>query len=186
MTHLDLLNKRSWRKIHRWIGLVVAGLVIFYCLTGILLNHRRYFAFFIAKDVTVSSVPTSDTSVMRTFIDMYKKQINRMDDPTVIRIRGDESIEFLYGSHGKTTYIIHPRDGRMLRIDKRYRQPWTWLNNLHKAFKTHMAWVVLSDVFCAMLLLVIFSGLTLPRYRPLDWCLLAGGLLIMLFTMLGP
>ncbi|NOY13255.1 MAG: hypothetical protein GXP51_06110 [Deltaproteobacteria bacterium] len=95
------------RKLHRWFGLALAGLILFYCVTGLLLNHRKAFDYFIDKQQTVSRVEQSDTALMRQFIDFYKQQIGRADDPTVIRIRDAQTIEFLYGSHGKTTFIIN-------------------------------------------------------------------------------
>ncbi len=170
---------RLLRRLHRWFGLVIATLVIFYCITGLLLNHRRSFAYFIDRSTTVSSVPVSDTAVMRAFIDLYKGQIGRTDDPTVIRIRGAETIEFLYGSHGKTTYIIDPRKGEMMRIEKTPRQPWHHLNRLHKVFRTSSLWLVIADFTCLAILLVTLTGLLIFRYHPLDWLLMVVGIALL-------
>ncbi len=171
---------RLLRKLHRWTGLLIAALVIFYCITGLLLNHRRSFSYFIDRRTTISRVPVSDTAVMRAFIDLYKNQIGRSDDPTVIRIRGAETIEFLYGSHGKTTYIIDPGKGVMTTIEKTPRQPWHRLNSLHKVFRTSGPWLAMADFTALSVLLVTISGLVLFRYRPLDWFLLCGGLVLMI------
>lgn len=167
------------RKLHRWFGLALAGLILFYCVTGLLLNHRKAFDYFIDKQQTVSRVEQSDTALMRQFIDFYKQQIGRTDDPTVIRIRDAQTIEFLYGSHGKTTFIINPETGEMKKIEKTPRQPWSRLNNLHKVFKTNNLWLLIADATCIAILLIMLTGLVIFRYRPLDWALVIGGVLLL-------
>ncbi len=171
------------RKLHRWAGLLLAALVIFYCFTGLLLNHRKSFNYFIEKEITVSSVKQSDTAIMREFIDFYKEQIGRSDDPTVIRIRGGKTIEFLYGSHGKTTFIIDPAKGEMKKIDKSPQQPWNRLNSIHKVFKTGTIWLLIADFTCIAILLLTLSGLIIFRYRPLDWLLVGGGVALLLLGL---
>jgi len=166
---------RLLRKLHRWFGLFLAALVIFYCITGLLLNHRKAFSYFIDKQQTVSRVEQSDITLMRNFIEVYKKQIGRSDDPTVIRIRDGRTIEFLYGSHGKTTFLIDPEKGEMTTIEKSPRQPWNRLNSLHKVFKTSTLWLIIADCTCIAVLLITLTGLVILRYRPLDWLLVIGG-----------
>jgi hypothetical protein len=118
---------------------------------------------------------------LREFIDTYKKQIQRNDDPTVIRIRKDKTIEFLYGSHGTTTYIIDPQQGTMEKIDKFPQQPWFWLNRLHKAFKTSNGWLLMADTAALAILLVTISGMLMVTYRTREILLVAtGGLLLVL------
>ncbi|MCF6178707.1 MAG: PepSY-associated TM helix domain-containing protein [Geopsychrobacter sp.] len=172
------------RRIHRICGLLLAVVVIFYALTGLLLNHRGLFNYFLLREKVVSQVPVSDPAILRTFIDTYKKQIQRSDDPTVIRIRKDKTIEFLYGSHGTTTYIIDPQRGTMEKIDKSPQQPWFWLNRLHKAFKTSNAWLWMADASALAIILVSISGLLMVRYRSREILLVtAGGLLLVLAAL---
>ena len=171
--------KRILHKLHRWGGLLLATIVIFYCVTGILLNHRGAFKYFTSKDQQVMQVPVTDTSGLESFLAGYKQQINRSDDPKVIRIREDRTIEFLYGSHGKTTYIIHPSEGRMEVVEKHYQQPLTFLNNLHKAAKTSFLWVILADLAAVVIIGVTVTGLLVFKYRRIDFVLLGGGVLLL-------
>ncbi|MFC1513216.1 PepSY-associated TM helix domain-containing protein [Thermodesulfobacteriota bacterium] len=171
--------KRLLFDLHRWGGLLLATLVVFYCVTGILLNHRGDFNYFISKEHQEVQVAVSDTSSLEAFLANYKQQINRADDPKVIRIRKDRTIEFLYGSHGKTTYIIHPAEGRMEIVKKHYQQPLTFLNDLHKAAKTSFLWVILADLAAAVIIGVTITGLLVFKYRRLDFVLLGGGLLLL-------
>ncbi len=180
MPRLESKTVRIMRKIHRWGGLLLAAFIIFYCITGILLNHRRYFGYFVSREKTVYEVPVSDIGMMTSFIDYYKKQIGRADDPTVIRIRGGRTVEFLYGSHGRTTYVIHPREGVMEKIEKFPQQPLYLLNNLHKAFQTDTSWVILTDIVSVFIIIATITGLVVLRYRLSDYIMVFGGVLIFL------
>ena len=184
MPRLDSKTTRIMRKIHRWGGLLLAAFIIFYCLTGILLNHRKYFNYFISKEKSVYEVPVSDIEMMKSFIDYYKKQIGRTDDPTVIRIREGKTVEFLYGSHGRTTYIINPEKGVMEKIEKSPHQPLYWLNNLHKAFQTGNSWVILTDIVSLFIIVATITGLVVLRYRMFDYIMVFGGVLIFILGAL--
>ncbi|WP_449019756.1 PepSY domain-containing protein [Prevotella jejuni] len=43
------MKRRTWRKYHKWTGLIISFFLVMFCLSGIVLNHRRCFA-----DVNVS------------------------------------------------------------------------------------------------------------------------------------
>ncbi len=174
-----LFESPTIRKIHRISSLLLAAFVLFYTLTGLLLNHRSWFSYFIQQEKTISQVKTTDPSLLRAFIEDYKQQIGREDDPTVIRIRDAKTIEFLYGFHGDTTYIIHPEQGTMEQISKVSIQPWSWLNQLHKAFKTSNIWLFLADCAGIVILLMTISGLFMVRYRALEIYLVLGGVFIL-------
>lgn len=45
-----------WKKLHRWAGLVVAVLILVFCVSGIILNHRNVFR---GIDVNRSLLPSS-------------------------------------------------------------------------------------------------------------------------------
>ncbi|HIJ79227.1 MAG: PepSY domain-containing protein [Desulfobulbaceae bacterium] len=177
------MNMKTWRNLHRWTGLALVGFVAFYCFTGLLLNHRQAFDYFIDKEITVTAVPVSDPVVLRDFIETYKRQINRSDDPKVIRIRDGRQIEFLYGSHGKTTYVIDPARGTMETVEKIDRQPWLWLNNVHNAFKTSWLWVAVADGAALGIFFLGLSGLLIFRYKVWDYWLLGGGVVVLVVAL---
>ncbi|NOY64607.1 MAG: hypothetical protein GXO97_04315 [Nitrospirae bacterium] len=174
--------RRFLREIHRWGGLLLATFILFYCITGVLLNHRKRFGYFMERVKTEYRVPVTDTKRIREFIELYKAQIKRREDPTVIKIKNGRIIEFLYGSHGKTTYIIDPLKGRMEKIEKRPIEPWAWLKNLHKAFRTASIWIGITDAVSIAIVIVTISGLIIFRYRPIDYYLLFAGVLLFLIA----
>ncbi|MCI5122605.1 MAG: hypothetical protein D3908_15735 [Candidatus Electrothrix sp. AUS4] len=178
------MNKRSWRLVHRWAGLFLLGFVLFYCLTGLLLNHRKSFDYFQSRQETVVTIEVQPQNVLNEVVEKYKQLIGRDDDPTVIRLKPEGIIEFLYGSHGRITYIIDTVQGRMIRLDKEEQQPWSWLNNLHKSSKVSLTWLGLADCIAVLIIVLALSGLVIFRYTRWDILLLACGGLVMLGGML--
>ena len=43
------MKRKTWRKHHKWVGIVVTFFLVMFCLSGIVLNHRQLFA-----DINVS------------------------------------------------------------------------------------------------------------------------------------
>ncbi len=167
-------------RLHRWGGLLGAALILFYTLTGIILNHRQAFDYFQSRRTMRVAAPKTDLAAVNDFIARYRQEIKRHEAPEVIRIKDGKTIELLYGSHGQTTYTIDPAAGTMEVETKSPRQPLYFLNKLHKAAKTKDLWLWLSDGLALILIVTTASILMAMRYRPLDYCLLAAGLLLSL------
>lgn len=165
-------------RLHRWCGLLTAAFILFYSLTGILLNHRQAFDYFQTSRTNRFTVPKTDLAPVNDFIARYRHEIKRDDAPEVIRIKDGRTIELLYGSHGQTTYVIDPAAGSMEMESKFPSQPLAFFNKLHKAAKTSGLWLWLSDALALALILATASILLAMRYRPLDCCLLAAGVLL--------
>lgn len=178
------MSRKNWRKVHRWLGLFLLGFVLFYSLTGLLLNHRKSFGYFQERHETVSRIEVQQEDVLNQIIETYKQQIGRDDAPTVIRLKKKGVIEFLYGSHGRVTYVIDLMQGDMTRIEKKEQQPWHWLNRLHKSYKVDFTWIWLTDGIAVFLILLSLSGLFIFRYTWLDILLIALGGLVMGVGML--
>ncbi len=181
--------------MHRWhrnLAAMVTLPLVFYAATGVLLNHRREFGYFQSRVREERAVARRDLAPLREFIAFYKDQIGRADDPAVIRIRDGRTVEFLYGSHGQVTYVIDPREGRMVRLEKRPVEPWNTLNRIHKAFKTPGFWAWSADVMSALMIASVLTGLLFPGAwrRSRRHLLLWGGgfaaLLVGLAWAMGP
>ena len=178
------MRRKNWRKVHRWTGLFLLGFVLFYSLTGLLLNHRKSFGYFQTRHKTVSEIEVQKEDVLNQIIATYKQRIGRDDDPAVIRLKKKGIIEFLYGSHGRVTYVVDVVEGKMTRIEKKEQQPWHWLNRMHKSYKTAAGWIWLTDGIAVLLVLLALSGLFIFRYTWLDIMLITCGGLVMGVGML--
>lgn len=49
-------KKLTWRKFHKWGGLLAAVFILIFCFSGIILNHRQFFSYF---NVSRSLLPAS-------------------------------------------------------------------------------------------------------------------------------
>lgn len=38
------MKRKTWRKYHKWIGIIITFFLVMFCLSGIILNHRQFFA----------------------------------------------------------------------------------------------------------------------------------------------
>ena len=38
------MKRKTWRKNHKWIGIIITFFLVMFCLSGIVLNHRQLFA----------------------------------------------------------------------------------------------------------------------------------------------
>ena len=48
------MKSRFWRSFHKWAGIVFALFMVIFCISGIILNHRKVFA---VCDVSRSWLP---------------------------------------------------------------------------------------------------------------------------------
>lgn len=166
-------------RLHRWGGLFLAAFILFYSLTGIMLNHRQAFSFFYQSHTFSQHIKPADNQPVNLFLNHYKKQIKRPDIPKVIRLRDNgKKIEFLYGFHGQTTVIIDTVKGSMQTVIKEPVEPFSWLSSLHKTFKTSRLWTIITDLLSALLCVVTLAVLLVMRYRPLDLIMLIGGVFL--------
>ena len=171
------------RKIHRWGGLFLAGFIVFYCVTGVVMNHRKHFDYFLIRDKSMTTVPVTDISHIRSAIEAYAQLTSEQKLPSVVKFKKDNTIELLYGSHGVVTYVIRPASGTMEKIVKKPRNPFHYLDKLHKSYKTTSFWLVISDVVAVLILAIVFSGLAIFRYSSRDIIFLLVGISCLLIGM---
>jgi len=179
-----MMNKRRWRKVHRSVGLFLLGFLLLYSLTGLLLNHRKAFGYFQTRHERAVDIKIQQPDVLSHLMETYRQQIGREDAPTVIRVKEKGIIEFLYGTHGSTTYVIDSLKGNAICIEKKDTQPLYWLNSLHKSYKVAAGWVWLTDGIALLILLLAVSGLIIFHYTWLDILLIALGGLVMVGGMI--
>jgi hypothetical protein len=177
------MNNYLWKTVHRYCGLGLASFIIFYAVTGILLNHRERFHYFTAREVSSTKMEQLDTTALQQLLAACKKRINRKDDPRVIRIPDSETIEFLYGSHGKIIYRLNLVSGVLEKEEKQFIEPFSWLNKLHKANRVSVFWLLCADLVCLLAIVLTVSGLVIMRYKRLDYLLLSGGILLFFIGM---
>jgi hypothetical protein len=169
------------RTLHRWGGLSLVALLVFYCLTGILMNHRQVFDYFLVRQNEKRTVEPVDIGELGRTINRYAQLTGESKPPAVVRITNDGTVELLYGSHGAVTYVFPSGKGEMEKIVKVPTRPWYWLNKLHKAAGTGSGWLTVADFAGVALLFLAGSGLFLMHWRRGDWlALMLGGTILLL------
>ena len=173
----------TMRKIHRWAGFFILGFTLFYAVTGLLLNHRREFGYFVEKERRTLAAPALDSSAVTRALAAYEAACEEKRKPTVVKVKNDGTVELLYGSHGVVTYVFRPGSGMMERIEKKEIQPFHRLNRLHKAARTSAAWIAAADLASILILVTALSALFLIRPRRSDWLMLAAGIFLLVITV---
>jgi len=175
---------KNWRLIHRIGGLFVVGFLLLYTFSGLLLNHRKLFNNFLKESEVVLEKPLTDPQLLRSFVERCKAQIGRTDDPVVIIIRDNQTIDFRYDRHGYESFLLNPGANTITAIKKKAREPWHTMKWLHVAYRTTPLWIVISDIIALLLLLTTFSGLLSLRYRHRDIVVVLGGIFIFVAAVL--
>lgn len=82
------MKQKSWRKHHKWLGLILAFFLLMFCISGIVLNHRRLF---------------SDISISRSWLPndyIFDKWNGGLLRGTVIYDNGSSKQVIVYGNSG--------------------------------------------------------------------------------------
>lgn len=117
------MNKRTWRRQHKWLGLGMMFFMLMFCLSGILLNHRS-----LISHVNVSRKYLPSRYEFRNWNGGLLRGTLAVDSivPTELRQTNDSSQLLLYGNGGiwltnsKASYFIDFNQGLPIGAD--YRQ----------------------------------------------------------------
>ena len=96
-----LYSKFSWKKYHRWFGLVLSVFMLVFCVSGIILNHRALFS---GCEVSRSLLPSS----------YHIKNFNNGIIKGTVRISGADSASI----HEKKTVLAYGCGGVWLTDDQ--------------------------------------------------------------------
>lgn len=179
------MKRKTWRFIHRLIGLFVVIFLGFYAFSGVLLNHRKYFNHFMTI-TTENRQVVVDPLLLSNFVSQCQQIVGRDQAPETIFIRDNTTIEIRYGRHDPVLYRIVPATATLAIDSRTYQQPWHGMKWLHVAYQTSPAWVWITDAVGVLMLLMCLSGLFCFRYRKLDRIIVAISLALFgILVMIG-
>ncbi len=176
------MKMKQWRLIHRLMGLFVVGFILFYALTGILLNHRKFFNNFLTQNTTVLDRPLQNMTLAEDFIAQCRKEIGDDRDPEIIIIR-DGRVDFRYDRHGSEAVLLDPKKGTISTVTRVPQEPWHAMKWLHVVYRTGDVWKLVSDFAAILMVLTALSGLFCLRYRQNDLLALLAGVLLLCFGL---
>jgi hypothetical protein len=148
-------------KLHLWIGIITAVIVLVMSVTGVILNHKREWGFMIdprpeATAATTQALPLAE--LVQLGIAAFdnpeyadESAINRMDfRPS----RG--AIKVRFRDPATTEVILNVITGDVISIAPRKD---VWIEHLHSGELFGDAWVILSDIGAGGLILLTLSGI---------------------------
>lgn len=149
---------------HLWMGVLVTGVLILVCVTGILLNHKQSLGLM----PEVDHRPTAPLEQSLPIAELARRAeaavpgagVDRMDvrpDDGLIKVRMDDRVV------SEVSLDLHT--GAVLQIGERND---VFLEKLHSGEIFGENWILLSDAAAVFLLLLVISGYWIwlyPRSR---------------------
>lgn len=186
-----MINNR-WRKIlfdiHLWLGLLTAGFLTIYLLSGLFLNYRTYFGNMEKWENQTITLDTQQKAAAQEFMEAAKqfkaimaKYSGRFDD---LDVGGSGQLSTVSKSGGNVSFHVEP-SGESGVISKLSNvQPWYFMNEqMHKNLAMMPAWRALSSTLCVLVLVVLLSGLLILPWKRLEFILLLAGIALLLIGM---
>lgn len=94
------MKPKTWHKHHKWLGLLLGPFVILFCISGIVLNHRRQWA---STDISRAWLPTEysydnyNNGLVRGTIGMPDSSTLIYGNAGIFRIIGGDAVDFNAG-----------------------------------------------------------------------------------------
>ena len=182
----SLLSNQNLRSVHRDIGYLFVGLIISFCVSGIMLNHRETwnpvrYKYDYRKVKTNFHLPKE--SVNMEGISSFSSQ-NKLDRFSSYDFRDDSTLVILYIMKDAT---INLADGMAEINIWRHPPVSTQLYLLHTSFGSENWYIWYSDLFALGLIFIAGTGMFLMRgknsFRKRGWLLAIAGIIIPIIAL---
>lgn len=169
----------TMRKVHIYSALPVLLLMIFFSITGFLLNHPEFEVGEVNNQVTEIELPewvaempdwsenfSSHSLVLLQWLDK-EHDIRGVDFATEWDEYDELLVLDLSGPNGSTLVEVFLAD-QLVSVDRRALSTVAMLNNLHRAKHVSGFWRLLSDISAVCMLLFCISGFWLVVVNRLE------------------
>jgi hypothetical protein len=156
----------KWRKwalvIHRDLGYFFTGVIIIYAVSGLAVNHADDWNanFIIAEREVVLDLPREHRDISEQDVLVNLASLGAKESYRSFDFPSSEKIK-IYLAEG--SILARLRDGKGTYETIRRRPVLFQLNALH--LNPEKWWKIFSDVFAIALILIVITGLLLPRGR---------------------
>lgn len=190
-------KNNNWKKqLHtwHWVSSAVSLIcMILFAITGITLNHAKYFEA-TADEVTIEKTLPDD--LLQQFRNVKTKnllpstvvdwlQTETEVEPEILNIKPEWSEYEIYiqrplpGGDQWLSIDLESGDMTYMHSDRGWI---AWLNDLHKGRNTNLAWIWFIDIFSIATLIFCITGLILlqihSKRRPSTWYITFAGVLV--------
>ncbi|MBP9793702.1 MAG: PepSY-associated TM helix domain-containing protein [Flavobacterium sp.] len=181
-----MMNKQTFRALHRDLGYFYIGLIVSFAFSGILMNHRDMFH---AEKYTVETkaisvtLPKEEEKITEKFAEDFGKQLGIDDKFRRHRVKdGEFKISF-----EKHDVEIDMATGKGEIISFRKTPIVSQMMKLHKS--TSDWWIYFSDIFGLSLILIAITGtIMIPAgkfsFKRRGWKLAIAGILFPLLFLI--
>lgn len=166
------------RQFHRNGGYLIVGIVCFFAITGILLNHRSSLKIGFTSTVSEYELDAFDTdTILRRHVNDMLMKIDTSATTKAFLLNEDQLQ--IFTNSGNIT--IKEKTGKAEKVVWSHNQTWQMIKNLHMA-SFHSLWKWVSDIFAMCLVIVAITGLYMAKgmksFRKYGWRVFAVGSLI--------
>ena len=166
------------RQLHRNGGYLIVGIICFFAITGILLNHRSTLKIGYSTAVSEYQLDAFDSdTLLRKHVNNMLMKIDTSAQMKAFQLNEDQLQ--IFTNAGNVT--IHEQTGKAEKVVWSYNQTWRVIKNLHMA-SFHNTWKWLSDFFALSLIIVSITGLYMAKgrnsFRKYGWWVFAVGSLV--------
>lgn len=171
--HLRLLFKKWSRLIHIYLSMLGLLAIVFFSITGIMLNHEEWFGFaeprISKKEGTVPAALLTAPDKLG-IVEKLRKDLGATGALDSFDVRDDE-LALVFKSPGRRTEATIARADGHAEVSIETHGFAGRFVELHRGTEAGPAWRLVIDATAILLLLSSFTGLVLwllvPKWRPL-------------------
>ena len=195
MTHHQRLLFRKWlRTLHIYLSMLGLLTLIFFSLTGIMLNHEEWFGFAeprVRKTEGVIPAALLAEPDKLGIVEKLRRDFGATGALESFDVQGDR-LEIIFKSPGRRTQVAIERPGGQTEATIETHGFAGRFAELHRGTDAGPGWRLVIDASAVLLLISGLTGLTLwllvPKWRPLGLVAVAvsGGICLLIYFALVP
>lgn len=168
------LKKRVFkfsRIIHVYLSMALLALLVFFCLTGIFLNHSDWFSNHYTDKSVVLVVPEDIQNALKNSVSLHRLPLNdiqaylnkkyhltHLNQVNVDEEMGEVVLDYQMPAGFVTVYLNVDGSGT---LDLRKGSIVTIMNDLHKGRHSGVIWSWVIDISAVLMLIFSISGLVI-------------------------
>lgn len=163
----------SWsRTLHIYISTALFTLLVFFCVSGITLNHASWFVSSTSSQTSlqlpealITQLAVSDDEDQAWPLDMVglhqfiKQELSLKNPRTVTADRDMAEIELDYPLPAGYAYVVVDVSSGEVMVEHEEGNVWALINDLHKGRHTGEFWSWIIDISAGLMLLFALTGL---------------------------
>jgi uncharacterized protein len=165
MTHGHRVLLKCARLVHVYLTMSGCLLILFFAVTGFMLNHEDWFLSDQEEESVSTGVLPTDwlgSSIDKlAIVEMLRKEFAVSGAMNTFEDSDDKELRVTFKGPGREDEAIIQRDNGQTKVAHKFKGWTAILTDLHKGKETGAVWKLLIDAVCVLLLIVSITGLIL-------------------------